>query len=79
LALRGARNRLAQSQKQMISIAWLQGMLCQISGDAYPSLDELLGESQAKAAEPMSDEEVRANMRAWITVLNAGKLAPPTD
>ena len=79
MALRGARNRLTQSQKQMIGIAWLQGILCQISGDAYPSLDELMGENQAKAAEPMSDEEARANMRAGMTVLNAGKPAPPIN
>lgn len=63
----------------MISVAWLQGQLCQISGDNYPSLEDLLGENQAKAAAPMSDEEARANMRAWVTVLNAGKPAPASN
>lgn len=76
MALRGYRKRLEFQQKLAVTAGWFGGMLSQVGAEHFPTLAECLGEDEkeetAKSG-PMDPAEARANMMAWITVMNAGK------
>lgn len=69
--------RAAGDARALITSAYLAGMLTHCDPEKAPSLDEILGESEAETDNDnqVSDEgeDPRANVRAWMAALGGAK------
>ena len=74
LAIWGARHRQDTDFRNIVTSAWLGGMLSQCPPAQYPTLEKLLG-GEAAPVEPQKTDpaEASANARAWGVWLRAGQ------
>lgn len=76
LAVWGARYRLEAEFRNIVTGAWLGGMLSQCPPAQYPELDKLVGgEGGNSAAAPVKidPKEAAANARVWGVLLRSGQ------
>lgn len=76
LAIWGARQRLEADFRNIVTGAWLGGMLSQCPPAQYPPLEKLIGDqgdSPAPSPQVMDPKEAAANARVWGLLLSAGK------
>lgn len=74
LAIWGARHRQVADFRNIVTGAWLGGMLSQCPPAQYPQLEKLIGAEEKPAeAKKIDPKEASANARAWGEWLRAGQ------